>query len=777
MKKIQNREKKNNVPVGVKYGLLALAILLLMTGGLLAKYMTEQSKTAQMVSAQFHISSDYASHGEDASRKNYRFLASGTTTQTSSNLTITAMPEQGYVEIGDGTSNANVQLAYLSLQTDTDLRLLNQLTVTGKAEIQNNAKVQVTANDGVELKFTGSDAIFAAAGAYVQNGGKLTSTAAFGCGTLDITLNNVTATAASVVAHMLNVKDSEVTADTSNGVIGSEPTADETTKVVLENAKLTAATIGALGTYDSTFTKVEMDEKSSCDGKLVQDHYRIKYDTSGKTLDTTALPHTLRTETKDGVVTVQPADGVLTAPVDTNMQSFACWFINSVSDASTTVSVRKALISSTSELPAGLTERVGLTAQTTSEVINEDVTHNDTDGTDTLQVHAWYTPEGTVSIVNGRKFVSNSSSDATSVSIPVNGAWTLQLTSTGTTVADRDYALTFSESLPTGTALTLTVPSDDGVAAYYYYKVKDSNTTTVKFSDFTVMGGTAKFKSAAVAETAPTQESFLLAADFAGAENVGTDAVDVTFMLLPSSNSSNTVSLGAVNYSCNAVTQGSITATQNGVKITTAPAGDVSMNEQKVFLKAEIQSTDNKKLAYGINAKLDTTEGSWISQDTVLFELGTYESITSNEYTYSFDGLANGTYKIDWSLVYGTSETDNIAGNVISNVATVQYTENHTQPSLTVTATTASHVIKPGDTVTFTYEVAGVGNVAVSVEKQTALGAFTEQDSNECVVTATNGKADVKFATSIPEGTYRICFSMNDTYVNDDVYYTVIVEK
>lgn len=59
MKKIQNREKKNNVPVGVKYGLVALAILLLMTGGLLAKYMTEQSKAAQMVSAQFHISSDY----------------------------------------------------------------------------------------------------------------------------------------------------------------------------------------------------------------------------------------------------------------------------------------------------------------------------------------------------------------------------------------------------------------------------------------------------------------------------------------------------------------------------------------------------------------------------------------------------------------------------------------------------------------------------------------------------------------------------------------------
>lgn len=717
-----------------------------------------------------------ASHGVDASRKNYRFLASDTASQTSPNLTITAMPEQGYVEIGDGTSNVNVQLAYLSLQTDTDLRLLDQLTVTGKAEIKNNAKVQVTANDGVELKFTGSDAIFAAAGAYVQKGGSLTSTAAFGCGSLDITLDNVTATAASVVAYMLNVKDSNVTAAAQDGKIGSQPSKGETTKVVLENATLTAATVGALGEYDSTFTKVEMDAASTCNGTLVQDHYRIVYDTSGKMLDTTALPHTLRTETKDGGVTVQPANGILTAPNSPDVQKFACWFINS---KATTGSVRKALVSSESELPAGLTEKVGLTAQTTSEVATEDVTHSNDDGTDTLQVHAWYTPEGTVSIVNGRKFVADSSSNATSVSIPVNGAWTLQLTSTGTTVADRDYALTFSESLPTGTALTLTVPSasDDGVAAYYYYKVKDSNTTTVKFSDFTVMGGTAKFKSAAVAATAPTQESFLLAADFAGAENAGIDSVKVTFGLLPSTDSSNTVSLGEVNYSCNAVTKGSITATQNGVNIATAPAGDESLKGQKVFLKAEIQSTDNKKLAYGINAKLDTTEGSWISQDTVLFELGTYGSMASGEYKCSFDGLANGTYKIGWSLVYGASETGNIAGNVISNVDTVPYTENHTQPSLTVTALTASHVIKPGDTVAFTYKVAGDGNVAVSVEKQTALGAFTKQDSNVRVDTATNGKADVKFATSIPEGIYRICFSMNDTYVNDDVYYTVIVEK
>ena len=209
----------------------------------------------------------------------------------------------------------------------------------------------------------------------------------------------------------------------------------------------------------------------------------------------------------------------------------------------------------------------------------------------------------------------------------------------------------------------------------------------------------------------------------------------------------------------------------------TAPAGDESLKGQNVFLKAEIQSTDNKKLAYGIDAKLDTTEGSWISQNTVLFELGPYGTITSKGYTCSFGGLANGTYKIDWSLAYGASETDNIAGNVISNVDTVQYTENHTQPSLTVTATTAMHVIKPGDTVAFTYKVAGAGNVAASIEKQTALGAFTKQDSNECVVTAIGGKADVKFATSIPEGTYRIRFSMNDTSVNDDVYYTVIVEK
>ena len=557
--------------------------------------------------------------------------------------------------------------------------------------------------------------------------------------------------------------------------MGSKPADGEVTKVQISGkAVITAGRIGALGTYDETFTSVIVEEGSDVSGMLVQDQYRLAYDTGSEQQDTGSLPHTVRTETNSGTITVTPDKGIPSGITDTDSR-FACWYVNVTqadSDSSTTT-VRKALTNGT--LPAGLKEKTTLNADTVSLAAAKDVTVN-TDETKTLTVHAWLTPTGTVSGKKGRSF-QMFSDGTSSVTTASDGCWTVQLTSTGTAIEGRDYQVQFASALPAGTMLTLTEPGSDAKAGtYYYYQVPDSGITSVKFTDFVRMGGKDHYQSV-TEETVPEKETFLLAADFSGAKE--SDAVNnkVTFQLLPDAGSTEVMQLAEITYSLSSVTEGKVTADASTVSIEQMPVNAEQLTGKKLFLKAQITAEDTTaKIPFGITAQWNGKTGTWISRDTVLFETGSDNSTG----TWQMDGLPNGTYTIMWSLVYGSSAEDNIAGNTISNEVPVPYTEQHTEPSLKVTPSEKNHILTAGTehTIVCTYETTAA-KVTVTVQRQTTFGQY-ESAGNGVLITedSTDGKtAKITFGKDLPAGTYRICFSMDEDSQEGNVYITYIVKE
>ncbi|MFQ9157390.1 MAG: hypothetical protein ACLR5B_07105 [Blautia sp.] len=105
------------------------------------------------------------------------------------------------------------------------------------------------------------------------------------------------------------------------------------TTVTLIDTTVTASKIGALGTYEKTFTKVT-ETNTSLSGILVQDHYRITYDVKGTGFNTDKLAKVLRTEQKHmadgtlGAITITPSDGVPGKPENDTSNIFAGWYIN-----------------------------------------------------------------------------------------------------------------------------------------------------------------------------------------------------------------------------------------------------------------------------------------------------------------------------------------------------------------------------------------------------------------------------------------------------------------
>lgn len=137
----------------------------------------------------------------------------------------------------------------------------------------------------------------------------------------------------------------------------------------------------------------------------------------------------------------------------------------------------------------------------------------------------------------------------------------------------------------------------------------------------------------------------------------------------------------ALAYTLTNVTAGSVSASdQNHTVTVTMPVNEERLNGNKVYLKAVISAEDaQSKIPYNVSAKWNEKDGIWISRDTVLFEVADGTENGSLSGTASFAGLKNGTYKITWSLVYGTDASDNISGNRISGNTISTYVENHTE--------------------------------------------------------------------------------------------------
>ena len=745
------------------------------------------------------------SHAADNARKDYMLIQEGTKT-AAPDLTVSQISGTLEVRTPKNTANTSVDVGDLAINKDTQLQLKGMLTVSKIATVSANTAITATADAGAGITFTGTNTIFANAdgSSYTQEGGILNASGApaatgdFGDGTMDITLKDVTATVTNLYANDLIIQGGSAAAST--GVIGSKPADGQVTSVTLTDTTVTASKIGALGTYEKTFTKVT-ETNISLFGILVQDHYRITYDVKGTGFNTDKLEKVLRTEQDHmadgtlGTLTITPADGVLGKPENDTSNIFAGWYINQDGK-------RTALVKEGEPLPAGLTARTTLLGTTIETADTKDVSAN-ADGTKTLTVHVWLLATGTTSIKEGRVFTDFTDGKA-SVTIQTNQAWTTRLASTGTSIQGRDYMASFSQPLPAGTKLTLTVPKTAGSAGqYYYYIVPDGGISSVRFSQFIVMGGTSKFQTKAYTNDAPDEEVFLLSADFAGTSisNATSGSRNVTFTLLPDSEGTSSINMGtAVSYSYTTVTQGAVSAELFNkdlqVNVTKLPTDQANLTGQNLYLMAELKTENggNVSVSYRTKAKWNNQEGIWISKDKVLFPVS---ERTINQ-AVTFTDLPGGTYTMNWCLVYGKDPRGNIAGNKVSNTASFTYTNTvlTDRPLLDVVLNPKvdSYVIPQGTQKKLQFHLETSCNqsetdkaVSITIEKQGTLCNFIPVDTDSAgfvvwkgtlihqATTSTREDA-VTFTSAVAAGTYRICFSMDPASTEDNVYFTFIVK-
>lgn len=746
-------------------------------------------------------------HAADNARKDYLLIQEGTKT-AASDLTVSQISGTLEVRTPKNTANTSVDVGKLAINTDTQLQLKGMFTVSGTATVSANTAITATADPGAGITFTGANTIFANAdgSSYTQEGGVLNASGAsaatgdFGDGTMDITLKDVTTTVTNLYANDLTIQGGSVAAPT--GKIGSKPADGEVTTVTLTDTTVTASKIGAFGTYEKTFTKVT-ETNTSLFGILVQDHYRITYDVKGTGFNTDKLEKVLRTEQDHktdgtlGALTIKPADGVPGKPENDTSNIFAGWYINQDGK-------RTALVKEGEPLPAGLTARTTLLGTTIETADTKDVAAN-ADGTKTLTVHVWLLATGTTSIKEGRVFADFTDGNS-SVTIQTNQAWTTRLTSTGTSIQGRDYMASFSQALPAGTKLTLTVPKTaDSAGQYYYYTVPDGGISSVKFSQFTVMGGNTTFQTKVYTDNAPDEEVFLLSADFNGTKITQKSSRNVTFTLLPDSEGTSSINMGTkVSYSYTSVTQGAVTARVDSAggrttlmaRVSALPTDSANLTGQNLYLMAELKtgSGGDVSVSYRTKARWNQQEGIWISKDKVLFPVS---ERTINQ-AVTFTDLPGGTYTMNWCLVYGKDPRGNIAGNKVSNTASFTYTNTvlTDRPLLDVVLNPKvdSYVIPQGTQKKLQFHLETSCNqsetdkaVSITIEKQGTLCNFIPVDENSAGFVVWKGSLihqattftredAVTFTSAVAPGTYRICFSMDPGSTEDNVYFTFIVK-
>ena len=700
-------------------------------------------------------------------------------------------------------NNDEVVINNLTANSSMKLKLEGDLKVANTGTIGTDKTLTVNADAGYGISFTGSLAAFGdSQGKYIQNNGYISVTNDFGGKDLDVELTSTTTTAKNIYAKDLTISGGTVTANASGSKVGSLGSSTEVTNVnISDSAVVNADTIGALGAHNTTFTFVTLSDNENVTGKVVADLYRIAYDVGSAKLTTDSLVKVLRTETlynagTAGSVTYKYS--VPDNPTGNDAALFDCWYI--WNDAG--VSRRGIKQDTNAELIAGVSEWTNLTDATINEAYSGDRTAN-SDGTTTITLHAWLKATGVVTIKQGRVF-NYFSDSTTNVTIQTNGVFTAQLVSTGNNISGRDYKVTFGKALPKGCDLTLTIPDTNGVNSYYYYTVTDNaGITSIKFSDFVTMGTTST-SAPELTTTTADNETFLLAVDFKDANDISKiQAADfanttVKFELLPTATS--TVDMDEpAKFSMSQVIDGTITASSTNVTVTELPSGDSSLSGNNLYLMAVLTDTNGEDIRVPISAEgtltlgSDSIAGTWISGNTILFNIGAYGSnaISTNARSVSFENLEADTYNITWQLVYGQAANDNILGNVISNQASGSYTVTEVSvtgldgvPWLLVTNDKSSIVLEQGQAHTLTYNYqTSASKIVVVIEKQVSLGTYSEVSgsSKTIDVSSISGITNVTLDSSLEKGAYRVHFSMYDSAYQllsqeDDIYFTYIIE-
>lgn len=727
-------------------------------------------------------------------------------------LTVNSLAPNAVITVkqpAEASNNMAVMLHALRVGTDVPVILEGNLKVGGTVTITAGKTLSVTADEDSSygVDFTDetpfADNANANAAAYEQTNGSLKCPpmgGAAGGDNLTVKLNGVTAEVHSLYAKDLTLIDSKVTANSTEGVVGSRGKTGAVTHVTIEGeTNITAKTIGSLGTADKTFTLVDIENEDAFTwkGTLVRDRYRLTYEGLDDNFDNSANPLVLRTEqdsngTKEGTGTEKVIPTILEDPkyVPEGTSYFAVWYINAENKTPTALcsdekaGTVKSEYGFTATLPGLLPEHIAYAEE------------ND-DGTRTLTVYARMLVQGTGVITAGRQFEAFDT-EKTDVSVPADGAWTALFTSTGTSIAGRDYQVSFEEALPEGTRLTLAVLKEDDVPKYYY-QVLESASDKLLFSEFVRMGSDSEKLSPGSAAAGTAEERFLLAADFAGTEAAVKEDQTVTFALAVGDSP---VEIAKVTYALTDIPAGSIQASPAALSgetftgtVTVTPPADDRLDGRQLILLAELTDEEGKAVSvpYGAEMALTGSDNTkipadWIGGSRALFRLGAYGSVSGgSSYTWNLGGLEAGDYTITWKLASAEDEKDvNVLGSLMkAEEVSVTLSRAEVEPSLKVMldlidgTASAGRVLAAGQSHSIRFSCSthddNSTKVTVKAEKQnTTLASFSETSDVTCEVNA-DKSVTVEFSSSA-SGTYRIRFSIAEDSEEDDVYYTFIVK-
>ncbi len=550
---------------------------------------------------------------------------------------------QGEITVAKPTGKDTFYLSQADVKADTEMYVTAATNFKIDTLNVNNKELRIDCEKlrGTSLEESNVilDTVTASgtASAYVQNGGKLSSAAGVDCGSLDITLNRVTADTKDLIGKNLTLTGSTV--NSPAGKVGSAGLENGVTHVTITDTSVDAQTIGALGEQDTTFTFVTTEGTTNLNqATVVQDHYRIRYAIeAGETAPAYAV---FRTQQAPGGV-LEPlvknaaemkAPGV---PRDLVRDGFEVWYVDMGEEA---YAVSGTAVS-------GYEEHGPLTKDLLQYAQNSELVGGAADGTQTLTLMVGLDIELSISAEKGRLFEAFSGSDT--VTTPADNSWTVNISMEGRRMENMKLMAAFGKELPAGTDLTLTwLTPDAGCAKFYAYTVPAA-TDTVSFQDFEAMGTSTTF---CLVESGYKLDQFLLAVDYTDAYDaaggtIGWEGANAGFTFtVRKEDDAKLAEISTIKYTVTeTVTDGTIEL--NGSTLTYKyPDNEKYTNKVKAVLAIMNSNADAAYIPYLEDAKLGNAKGLILGGNRILFVVEDSEA-GSSEIT----GIDPNDY--DWDLV------------------------------------------------------------------------------------------------------------------------------
>lgn len=632
-----------------------------------------------------------------------------------------------------GGRNVSEKSSYVLVGNSTSAATKKSVTINAPFEqtyLDSNSIGKITADGNVRITLLGNSEIKGIEGfnASVEISGDF-----------DLISNG------NIIAYELSVKDSNVNAvGYAVGSMGDK--SEKIGTVTLDSCTVIAAVVGALGEYDKTFTALTLKNGATVNGKLVKDLYRLKYEYNG---DSSSLPHTLRsTVGTDEIETLAPAiPGIL--------EGIEFWYLKDGNG-----DLYPLLAGALNDIysAAGLTPVSSLSPQHIEWADDTDPS----DSTKTLTVYAWMKITLDESISSDRYLDKIDSSEKT-VSVRADGVWTAQFIVEGTLINGSAYSLSLSRPFPKGTMITL-MDMSDSLVRYYYYECNGTE-SSILLSAFVKMGTGNQIPDLLTGTTGDAvSDTLQISVDFSTSDDMTeVNGISVSLKMLIGDKD---LIHGASElvYDLTKVPEASVTAEEGKLSVS------CSHTDKNIYLAVQIGLTNGNVIPYDATVTLGDISGERVGRNIWVFDLGNPTKEFMSMYIWTVSGLPTGEYVTKWSL-----SVDDDGKNVLTDVlARAEFTYKEAEkPELymKVLFEDTNMVITPEREQTISF---AIDSNADTVYKIAQILTPNAQFVDTEYIRITD--SEIVIPRGIDKGVYRICFSIDENGVNDDVYFTFIIK-